>query len=91
MSDVDGGVRRLVLAHGREMARTMVDPEQRPLVDIAAEVMGDDAHRIGITYTGFCLTSLPVIAHAPRAGPALPATGCAGSYGEISVAPGLGM
>jgi hypothetical protein len=59
MSDVDGGVRRLVLVHGREMARTMVDPEQRPLVDIAAEVMGDDAHRIGITYTGFCLTSLP--------------------------------
>ena len=32
-----------------------------------------------------------VIAHAPRAGPAFPAAGCAGSYGEISVAPGLRM
>jgi len=34
---------------------------------------------------------LAVIAHAPRAGPAFPAAGCAGSYGEISVAPGLRM
>jgi hypothetical protein len=28
-------------------------------VDIAAEVLGDDAGRIGISYTGFCLTGLP--------------------------------
>jgi hypothetical protein len=35
--------------------------------------------------------SQDVIAHAPRAGPAFPAAGCAGSYGEISVAPGLRM
>ena len=32
---------------------------QRPLVDIAAEVMADESQRIGISYTGFCLTSLP--------------------------------
>ncbi len=31
----------------------------RPLVDIAAEVLGDDTQRIGISYTGFCLTALP--------------------------------
>jgi hypothetical protein len=37
----------------------MVDPEQKALVDIAAEVMGDEEGRIGITYTGFCLTALP--------------------------------
>jgi hypothetical protein len=59
MREVDGGVRRLVLAHGRDVARTMVEPEQRALVDIAAEVLSDDAGRIGITYTGFCLTGLP--------------------------------
>jgi hypothetical protein len=59
MSEADGGVRRLVLVHGRERARTMVAPEQRPLVDIAAEVLGDDAGRIGISYSGFCLTGLP--------------------------------
>lgn len=58
-SDADGGVRRLVLVHGRAQARTMVEPEQRALVDIAAEVMADDGGRIGITYTGFCLTGLP--------------------------------
>ena len=57
--DADGGARKLVLVHGRDKARTMVEPEQKPLVDIAAEVMGDDEGKIGITYTGFCLTSLP--------------------------------
>lgn len=37
----------------------MVDEEIRPLVDIAAEVMADETQRIGISYTGFCLTALP--------------------------------
>jgi hypothetical protein len=37
----------------------MVDARTRPLVDIAAEVLADDAQRIGISYTGFCLTALP--------------------------------
>jgi hypothetical protein len=57
--EADRGARRLVLVHGREAARQMVEPEAKRLVDIAAEVMGDDAGRIGITYTGFCLTALP--------------------------------
>jgi hypothetical protein len=55
----DHGVRRLVLVHGRDGARKLVMPEHKKLVDIAAEVMGDDVGRIGITYTGFCLTALP--------------------------------
>jgi Plasmid encoded RepA protein len=59
MFDADGGVRRLVLAHGREQARAMVEPEKRPLVDIAAEVLADDAGKIGISYSGFCMTGLP--------------------------------
>ncbi|MBL6459281.1 pirin [Belnapia sp. T6] len=59
MTEADGGVRKLVLVHGREKARAMVEPEQKRLVDIAAEVMGDEAGKIGITYTGFCLTALP--------------------------------
>ena len=50
---------RLVLIHGRERARLMVPQRQRSLVDIAAEVMADESQRIGISYTGFCLTSLP--------------------------------
>jgi hypothetical protein len=59
MSDADHGVRRLVLVHGRDQARRMVEPERRRLVDIAAEVLGDEGGRIGISYTGFCLTGLP--------------------------------
>jgi hypothetical protein len=57
--DVAQGVHRLVLIHGRERAREMVDPKRRLLVDIAAEVMADESQRIGISYTGFCLTALP--------------------------------
>ncbi|MDO9714024.1 replication protein RepA [Paracraurococcus lichenis] len=57
--NADQGVRHLVLVHGREQARAMVEPEQRRLVDIAAEVLADEDGRIGITYSGFCLTGLP--------------------------------
>jgi len=46
-------VHRLILLHGRERARQMVDVRQRPLIDIAAEVMADETQRIGISYTGF--------------------------------------
>src|SRR3954451_65637 len=55
----DRGARRLVLVHGRDQARHMVEPQHKRLVDIAAEVMADEAAKIGITYTGFCLTGLP--------------------------------
>ena len=58
-SDTGFGLHQLVLIHGRERAREMVSERQRPLVDIAAEVMADESRRIGISYTGFCLTSLP--------------------------------
>src|ERR1700760_4813240 len=53
------GVHRLILWHGRQQARGMVASKLRPLVDIAAEVLTDETQRIGISYTGFCLTSLP--------------------------------
>lgn len=61
MRDTDAayGVHQLVLVHGHERAREMVPQKQRQLVDIAAEVMADDRQNIGISYTGFCLTSLP--------------------------------
>lgn len=62
-SDMDNndmtGVHRLIRIHGREQARAMVDEKTRPLIDIAAEVLADDTQRIGISYTGFCLTALP--------------------------------
>ena len=37
----------------------MVQPEHKGLVDIAAEVLADEDAKIGISYSGFCLTSLP--------------------------------
>ena len=52
-------VHHLVLVHGRERAREMVSTKRRPLVDIAAEVLADESQNIGISYAGFCLTSLP--------------------------------
>ena len=58
-TDVAQGIHQLVLVHGRERARELVPERQRPLVDIAAEVLADEQQRIGISYTGFCLTSLP--------------------------------
>jgi hypothetical protein len=52
-------VHHLILIHGRERAREMVPAQQRLLVDIAAEVLADESQNIGISYAGFCLTSLP--------------------------------
>jgi len=52
-------IHRLVVHHGREKARLIVDPSARRLVDIAAEVLADESRAIGISYAGFCLTSLP--------------------------------
>jgi len=57
--DAAQGVRELVLIHGRERASAMVPDKHRSLVNIAAEVLADEQQRIGISYTGFCLTSLP--------------------------------
>jgi hypothetical protein len=57
--DAAYGVHQLVLVHGHERAREMVPEKQRLLVDIAAEVLADERQNVGISYTGFCLTSLP--------------------------------
>lgn len=54
-----GRVHQLVLVHGRKRAREMVPEKQRSLIDIAAGVLEDEKQTIGISYTGFCLTSLP--------------------------------
>ena len=43
----------------RTRSRDGASEATQSLVDIAAEVMADESQRIGISYTGFCLTSLP--------------------------------
>jgi hypothetical protein len=50
-SDAAYGLHQLVLIHGRDRAREMVPEKQRPLVDIAADVMANESQRIGISYT----------------------------------------
>jgi hypothetical protein len=59
MPDAARGVRQLVLVHGRDAARSMVEPESEPLVRIASEVLGNEKGRSGYSYSGLCLTSLP--------------------------------
>ena len=59
MADAAKGVRQLVLVHGRDSARHMIEPSDQPLVKIAGEVLGDESGRKGYLYSGLCLTSLP--------------------------------
>lgn len=54
-----GEIHELVIRHGQKAARELVAPGRRALVDIAAEVMADEARKMGITYSGFCLTGFP--------------------------------
>lgn len=54
-----GDLHSLVIRHGREKAREMVPARQQHLVDIAAEILADEAQGLGITYSGFCLTGFP--------------------------------
>lgn len=59
MPDAAKGVRQLVLLHGRDKARQMVDAADKPLVKIASEVLSDESGQRGYSYSGLCLTSLP--------------------------------
>lgn len=52
-------IHSLIRQHGRDVARAFVDPEQRVLIDVAAEVLGIEEPSVGVVYTGFALTSLP--------------------------------
>jgi hypothetical protein len=52
-------IHELIRRHGLERARELVASERRHLMDLAAKVMGDDEQGIEISYSGFCLASLP--------------------------------
>jgi hypothetical protein len=49
----------LILTHGHAAARSMVPIDERRLVDAAAAVLAVEREEIGISYSGFALTSLP--------------------------------
>jgi hypothetical protein len=50
----------LIMAKGVAAARAEAKtPSDRKAVDVAADVLAEESQRLGITYSGFCLTSLP--------------------------------
>ena len=49
----------LILLHGHATARAMVPCAERHLVDAAAAILAIEREEIGISYSGFALTSLP--------------------------------
>lgn len=53
-------IHELILLHGRDKARTMVDPADKHLVDSAARILEDEQQRLSIVYSGFSQTSLPL-------------------------------
>jgi hypothetical protein len=54
------GVHQLILTHGIDSARRQAaSKRERQVVEAAYAVLSEDADRIGFTYSGFALTSLP--------------------------------
>src|SRR3954463_4170284 len=57
-------VHQLILLHGVEEARRQaVSKHERQVVEAAYQVLSEDAEKMGFTYSGFALTSLP---HKPQ-------------------------
>ena len=57
-------VHQLIIKHGIEEARRQaVTKHERMVIEAAYQVLSDDAERMGFTYSGFALTSLP---HKPQ-------------------------
>ncbi|HYD64767.1 replication protein RepA [Azospirillum sp.] len=54
-----GSVHELITRVGVEEARRRVPTTDRKIVDTAAAVLATESRAMGITYAGFCLTSLP--------------------------------
>ena len=57
-------VHQLIINHGIEEARRLAATKhERQIVEAAYQVLSDDAEKMGFTYSGFALTSLP---HKPQ-------------------------
>jgi hypothetical protein len=57
-------IHQLIIQHGIEEARRQaVTKHERNVIETAYQVLSDDAERMGFTYSGFALTSLP---HKPQ-------------------------
>src|ERR1700738_1599287 len=57
-------VHQLIIQHGIEEARRQaVTKHERMVIEAAYQVLSEDAEKMGFTYSGFALTSLP---HKPQ-------------------------
>ena len=56
---VMGQVHKLITQHGRDLARAHIHPEDRYLIDVAAEVMTATPEDFGWAYTGWAFAALP--------------------------------
>ena len=64
MNDNVANIHRLIIQRGVEEARRQaVTKHERALVEAAYQVMSEEADKLGFTYSGFALTSLP---HKPQ-------------------------
>ena len=53
-------VHQLIIHHGIDAVRQTADTKhKRQVIEAAYQVLQDDAERMGFTYSGFALTSLP--------------------------------
>lgn len=52
-------VHKLIRAHGRDTARQMIGQDEIPYFQIASTILEEESNETGITYSGFCMTSLP--------------------------------
>src|ERR1700741_4848345 len=60
-------VHQLIINHGIDVVRQTADTKhKRQVIEAAYQVLQDDAERMGFTYSGFALTSLP---HKPQETP----------------------
>lgn len=54
-----GTIHQLIRQHGKDNAKLYADPDEKHLVDIAAEVMAGEREDLGWAYTGWAFTALP--------------------------------
>lgn len=54
-----GTLHKLVIEHGKDAALQRVDPSDRHLVRMAADILAEEDDAFGVTYSGFCQASLP--------------------------------
>lgn len=53
-------IHHLLTLYGRDqLLATAGSKDERRIIEIASEVMADENERLGISYSGFCLTALP--------------------------------